>query len=714
MQTEPKPTTEKPEDNQTPKVLRRQYRNLGLIGAFWAIIVVVAWFAIHRPFGVDALSIPASLEIAGAVGRTLADVLLLVAVLVASGAVGLRVLDLFPSNNTLNSLERALFAFGLGLGVEIFSVLLIGVLGGLNWPIMYGLLAALLLLNLRQAGWIVRGMGRLLQNIWHWFVAGVWWEKALGVYLGLTLLLPLLIGLGPVFSWDALMYHLAAPKLWVEAGRIQPIFEMPPASYPFGIEMLFTWGLVLRGDGLAQIMHWLFLPLGGAAIWAFAMHFFSSLSIQTRRRAALLSLTLYLSVPHLQLLASWPYTDLLIAFYAVLSLFALLLVFESKSKVGEAKSQVWGYVAISGICSGLAFSGKYTAVTVAIAVLAAGLYFGLATGRMNRVHFFSWAIIFGGAALATALPWLIRNWAFTGNPIAPIFWGVNGWHPDEIAPIVGKNAAQTPSLEMILGRPIRAAIFGTSGGPMDATITPLYLAFLPLTVWAAFRQKLIAALMLCVGIQYFIWIGVIISTSQLDHSRILVPTFPFLALATGYGLAVLPSLRVGMLKVFAPLLVGLFLLGNTLSMGLWFAASDTIPYMTGIQTRDGFLDSIIGSQLRAARYVNSLPADSYTFFFFEPRSYYFDRHVAPDLNGGEFFYFLDNHPTADKIEAELKRRKVTHVLVREKGLEFLQNNTNYVTKERANAATQLLNDFKTKYLKLTYEEKGQYSVYELR
>jgi hypothetical protein len=704
MQIEPQ---NKPPSLEKKKRAFKGRRLAGTLITFWAAIIVAAWFAVHRPFSVDALGISASADIAAGVGRTLSDLLLLTAIATGAGASGFRLLEGLKIKEGATGLELALYAFGLGLGVEIFAVLGLGLLGGLNKPVMYLLLLGLILLNPRQSLQVIKGYQKLVIKIWGWFLGAKWWERALAFYLGIALAIPLTIGLAPVFSWDAIMYHLAAPKLYVQSGRIYNIFEMPPASYPFGIEMLYTWSLTLQGDELAQTIHWLFMPLGGAAIWAFAERFFTGLDEHNRQRAALLAVTLYFSVPHVQLLASWSYTDLLIAFYALLGLHALLVAIRTSDKPS------WGYVSIAAVFAGLAFSGKYTAVTVAIAIIATGLYFALATGRFKLSRYVGWGFLYGGIAFAVVLPWLIRNWFFTGNPVAPIFWGVNGWQPDEIAPIVGKGLGQALSLEMVLGRPFKAAIFGAAGGAMDATISPLYLAFLPLTVWAAWREKVVAALLLNVGVQYFCWIAIIVSTAQLDHSRILLPTFPLLALATGYGLAILPSLKAGMLKTFAAFLLGIFLLGNLLNLGLWFAAADTAPYLAGLQTKDAFLSGILGSQIRAAHFVNTLPQDSYTFFLFEPRSYYFDRKVAPDLNGGEIFYFVDDQPTPEKMQAELKRRGVTHLLIWEAGLKFIQDNPDYVKPERAQAAVKLLEGLKTRYLTLLYEEKGQYSVYTL-
>jgi|GEM_PF-2472368 len=706
MQTE-QPKQELQEDKPKPPRRSPWWRYFGLFCTVWVILVVAAWFRVHPPFYLEPItedSDKLAATIAGAVGRTFANLLLLAAIALGSGAFGLRLLGWLRFE--AKGLERAMFGFGVGLGGSIFLVLGIGLLGGLNWPVMYGLLLALLLLNYKQSWWLISGFGKLARNIGGWFTTARWWERLLTLYLGFTLLIPFIIGLGPTSAWDGLMYHLAAPKLWVQAGRIQNIFEMPPASYPFGIETLYTWALILSDDGLAQTIHWLFMPLGGAAIWLVATRYFTLLEPHPRQRAALFAVTLYFSVPHVQLLASWPYTDLLIAFYAILGVSAMLRAVD-----GQNSSL---YVGLAGVCGGLAFSGKYTAVVVAAAILASGFYYAQVNYKLSWSRFWGWSLLFGGVAFVVAAPWLVRNWFLTGNPVAPIFWGVNGWHPDEIAPIVGKGAGQALSLEMVLGRPFKAAIFGTAGGAMDATISPLYLAFLPLAAWAAWKQRSVATLMFCVGLQYVCWIAIIVSTAQLDHTRIVLPTFPFLALACGYGLAALPDLRVGMLKNFASLVMALFILGNTLSLGLWFASNDTIPYLTGLESKQVYAENVLGPLYRAARFVNEkLPDNSYTFFLFEPRSYYFDRHVAPDLNGGELFYFLDNQPTADLTRAELKRRGVTHLLLWDSGLKFIQDNANYAKPERAQAATRLVNDLKAKYLKQIYEEKGQYSIYEL-
>ena len=73
----------------------------------------------------------------------------------------------------------------------------------------------------------------------------------------LALLSLLLCALPPDGNeWDALAYHLAFPKLYLQAGRMAEIPFMHQSYFPPLQDMLYLWGLSVAGESAAKVMHW--------------------------------------------------------------------------------------------------------------------------------------------------------------------------------------------------------------------------------------------------------------------------------------------------------------------------------------------------------------------------------------------------------------------------------------------------------------------------
>ena len=72
-------------------------------------------------------------------------------------------------------------------------------------------------------------------------------------FLGLLALLSIGLALAPAFSTDALVYHLAAPKAFLQAGKLINLPNNIYSFFPQQIEMLYLFALALSSDSLAQL-----------------------------------------------------------------------------------------------------------------------------------------------------------------------------------------------------------------------------------------------------------------------------------------------------------------------------------------------------------------------------------------------------------------------------------------------------------------------------
>ncbi len=710
-----------------PRALPRRALRPGsllTLATVWVVIIVVVWFVLHPLFNIAFPLYPSEItgRIAGALGSLLLDVGLLLACSVGSTALGLTMLGWcgFRADATgLAGAERLLFGVGVGLGLNIGLVLGLGVLGGINWPVAYGLLVVELGLGLWQWPSYRPLLKEAGPNLSKWWREAGWLEKSLVVWLGLVALATLLLALAPPLAWDALMYHLAGPRQYLAAGRVEYLPRLGQASFPFGAEMLFTWGLLLHGDGLAQAFSWLFGVLGAGACLVLARRWMApALGSGPARQAGLLAAALYVSGQHVWLLMTWAYTDLLIAFYGLLAVLALLVALEKLATGGALR-----YSALAGGMAGLACSGKYTAVAVGAGAGAGALvyaFLGQVRPRLRQI------LTQGGifalfAALAFA-PWLVRNLLGAGNPFAPLFGGIRGWPQEEIAALTSQDGGVPLSPAVVLGRPFQLVLTGRDGGSFDATLSPLFLAFAPLAIWAAGRSRLVAALWAAVGVNYLGWLVGIRLSGGADHSRLLVAAFPLLALATAYALVDfwrlgLVGRQARLLRGLARLVVAGFLAASLVSLTLFWVANDPLPFHTGLQTRDERLEAQLGDYYRAARFVNQqLPSEAKLTMFLEPRGYYFQHLLSEDHNsGGQFFFYLTRYGTPEAVWRELRGRGSTHILVNDKLLNFLRETVEYKAQDKAVAGRLLLDEMERQgFAEKLYQEAGAYTVYKLR
>lgn len=213
-------------------------------------------------------------------------------------------------------------------------------------------------------------------------------------------------------GYDVLEYHLQVPREYYDAGRIHFLPHNVYASFPQQVEILYLLLMYLMGGPLqaasaAQLLHAAFGILTVAAVCTWT-------ASPLMRAAAVLLLA---SVPWLAYVGCLAYVELGVVFFGMVA--GLLLLDTLRS--GE--TNVVRTALAAGLCAGLAGGCKYTALAFVTASGGAACFLLLKAFWRQRARFFALYAI--GAALAVS-PWLIRNAAFTGNPLYPFAYDVFG------------------------------------------------------------------------------------------------------------------------------------------------------------------------------------------------------------------------------------------------------------------------------------------------
>ncbi len=144
------------------------------------------------------------------------------------------------------------------------------------------------------------------------------------------------------------MYHLAAPAQYLRHGKIVELPYDHHTYFPFTMEMLFLWGMAMKGPVLAKLFHWLMLPLSCGALIAIGKRHFS-------RRVGLFAAALFASIPLVQAEASTAYIDLGLTAFTLLA----YLCFLNWKTTGEKSWLLW-CGAFCGFCLGTKYLGALT------------------------------------------------------------------------------------------------------------------------------------------------------------------------------------------------------------------------------------------------------------------------------------------------------------------------------------------------------------------
>lgn len=309
-------------------------------------------------------------------------------------------------------------------------------------------------------------------------------------------------------------YHLGLVARYYDHRGFMPIRTSMYSGLSAGIEMLFLAAFAFGRHSAAALTHLLFLltlPFGMIACCRRA----------GKPRAGVIGALLFFMAPVVAKDATCAYVDVATAGVA----FGAFCLFE----IWREENQTGALVAL-GLLAGFCYACKFTGGTAIVLAIAAVAATGFAR-RAGALAVCRQAALVGLAALAMALPWLVRDIVVFGNPFFPF---LNGLFP---------NPWQYPMIEAALRR-IFAHMSGvqlwqipfqvTTGGKLAGIIGPVFL-LTPVALLSGrsrFGRRLLVAAF-GFSVTYFANIG----------ARFLIPALPFLSLALALGILAAP--RIG-------------------------------------------------------------------------------------------------------------------------------------------------------------------------
>ncbi len=343
-----------------------------------------------------------------------------------------------------------------------------------------------------------------------------------------------IMNLTPPISRDALIHHLAIPKLWLEHGGF---YETPWANfsyYPMYINLLYFVCLFFKNDIAPKFIHLAFGLATGGLIYIYLKNKYNS-------NWGLLGVVIFITTPIVIWLSTSAYIDLGMTFFTTAGLLAFI-------KWRDSEYSLFKWLCISACCMGVAIGSKYNAL-IPWFFINLILMYSYAKDTEKQMMALKYGAIFFVISAVVASPWYLKNYFLTQNPFYPLFNSFfQSWHHQPIQEILQNQVQRKTSgvgffrlREVMYGEtfwetlsiPLRMFFQGDdhSYQYFQGVLNPLLIVFTPFLFLDKFnrRDKFV---FVCFSV-FFITTAFFTTLKQV---RYIVPVLPFLAILAVMGI----------------------------------------------------------------------------------------------------------------------------------------------------------------------------------
>jgi len=534
----------------------------------------------------------------------------------------------------------------------------------------------------------------------------------------IILLVEIILNLTPPVARDALIHHLAIPKLWLENGGFYEIKWAEFSYFPMNVDLLYIIPLYFNKDFIANFIHMSF-GIGTALL------IYHYLRNRISRIAGLLGILVFLSTPIVVRSSTQAYVDLGLTFFTTASILSFI-----RYRDGKFKELKWLF--ISSVAMGLALGTKYNAL-IAWIFLSLAIVFVYSRDTKKQWKAVGNGVIFFFISLFVFSPWLIKNIILTGNPLYPLFKDFFNISRTTTEIITRSTVSADTSIgffkmrEMLYGEnlwetlliPIRIFFQGqdNSSRYFDGVLNPILIILSP---FALINKSFYRDKFFFISFAIFFILTVFFleqkSFSMEAIVRYILPVIPLLSILTVMGLVNIwewaMKLSIPSRNVLAAVLLAIFIVimsKNIFYIKNYYQNINPMNYLSGKESRDEFITRHINSY-PAIKYINTNTPENakIRLVFLAGRGYYLDRIYSEggSYGIGDVSGLAANSYEDRSFQAYLHSFDCTHLLVRtDLYFKYLQDN---YTKETTNRLFQQMN----KATEMIYNANG-YAVYRL-
>jgi 4-amino-4-deoxy-L-arabinose transferase-like glycosyltransferase len=503
--------------------------------------------------------------------------------LIALGA-GEAFLKFLMGKRIEDKFENLVISLMLGFGIIMILVMIQGFLNAFSllvtWVGISVMSFLFVLPNLKRWFLLIKDIVKKIYLTWGKEVHFAPLSLFFGVFV--VLLIPSwLIAVSPPMRYDEMTYHLTAPLLYLERGGIVVYPEGGMTVWMHYAEMLFTLAIQSAGLTLPRIFHLLFGLLSIGLTYIFGRRLIN-------KQTGLFAAFLLLSVPVVGYEISTAYIDFFVTAYTTAVGFSLLMYWQEQNPK---------WLLVAGFLGGIGLGIKLTAGPM-IAVMI-GILILLAVTKHSKVKNYLWI---GGMILfvvALALPWLIRDTIWTGDP----FYPYGTMFIQRLSQATGTNeTSQQINLLSKLAKYVTYPVditfnsnryYHESPGGMASVLSLLAIPLFLLSAHIKKQEKKIALILLGASI-VTVWIMLLVNNALLRYA---LPVFPWLAISAAMNITIVSdhfSSRPGRFGRFFLLMIGLVYVFST-RLPIIVRLYDNIPqrlavnYFFGRESKEEYL-----------------------------------------------------------------------------------------------------------------------------
>ncbi|MBF0224833.1 MAG: phospholipid carrier-dependent glycosyltransferase [Desulfobacterales bacterium] len=491
----------------------------------------------------------------------------------------------------------------------------------------------------------------------------------------LLIIITIPLCLVPPISTDALVQHLAIPKLYLEHGGIYEMPSMVYSYYPMNLDLLYIIPLYFRNDIAPKFIHYSFALMT-------AMLIFFYLRNRLNYIWGIVGGSFFLSIPIIIKLSITVYVDLGLIFFSTSSLLLLL-----KWRDCGFKPK---FLILSAIFCGLAIGTKYNGLITFVVILlfVPLIYSQTIKDSKDKIYkSLIFASLFFIVTLFLASPWLLRNYYWTKNPVYPLYNNIfnsqqsiqdESLDEDNITMDVFsyRRLIYNESWGQIISLPIRIFFQGKdrSGQYFDGKLNP-FLLFLPFfaffkikneSVDITFEKKIFLAFIILVFIYSFF--------SSLLLIRYISQIIPPLVILSIFGLKNITIILNRYCIKYADQLgwiTIILIITAAYSINIDYIIKQynyikPFSYINGKVNRDEYISNY-RFEHPVMMYINKkLPNDALVLLIYlGGRGYYCDRNYIPDIKDHATLLHNIIKATGDAqgILNYYKIKNITHIVI---------------------------------------------------
>ena len=467
------------------------------------------------------------------------------------------------------------------------------------------------------------------------------------IFGGVVLLALLFESLMPYVGWDASVAHLTLPKLYLANGGFRRVPFNVYSYWPLNIQLLYAFAMLIHDYVVAKLLHLMFLVLCVVVSYRLA-------SKHASQAGASFAAVLLLANPVVLDEARFAYIDLGFAFFFLTAFAFALEHLETRRTVP---------LMLAGICCGVVAGTKILGAVAApciagLVVVSRATPFRVAELR-RAVRDVSLYVAL--PAFLLALPWYLRSYWYTGNPLYPLFYAWFGG-PEWSTSLTQRFFRWQQSIGMgrqvvdYLLLPFRVVVDGGDDyRHFGGRISPIWIIVLPASFAVARSSPAVRRSLAVAGLYFVAWAA----TSQ--QARFLIPIMPLLAIAGGVSvdrLLARLAFRPARLAVIAAAGCMLLWSSRALVAGGGRVARDMLMREVSVS---GDVETPVHAFISA-----NLPADARLMMLNTNQGFFVDREYIAD----SFFeasqinaLILEGSSDAPDVSRRLRERGITHVLL---------------------------------------------------